>query len=308
MANIAAGSRRQLLYVAEADWGVTPSGAGEPTMKVLRNTGGSGIQVVKNPQQSEEFRSDRAIAEVRMGVQRATLEIPFELSFATFDDLLEAALFGEWTLDVLDQGVVVHSFTFEEGFTDVDVYLPAVGAMVNTMTLNLAPEGAMVTGSFGLVCKAQRTSTATTMADSVVVANTNPVFDSFQGHILKGTANMAVATSATINLTNNVEQLFALFQDEAFGNAVGRCDVQGSIEAYFQSEAEMDEFLNEDEISLEFELEDLDENKYTIELPRVKWTGNTRNLTENTATQTIPFQALFDADLATTMRITRTEA
>ena len=305
MPTIAAGSRRRLAYIPEVTWGTTPA---TPTLQILRNTGGAGIQMERNAQQSNEMRSDRAIADVRMGIQRASLDVPFELSYGTYDDLLEAALFGTWTTNVLKQGVTRRQFTFEEGFTDINVFIPARGGVVNTMQLQFQPEGAMVTGSFGLIFKAQGTATGTTLATATTPANTEPVFDSFKGSIKKGVTTLAVATQIDLNLNNNVDALFSLFNEEAFGVAVGRADLTGSFTAYFTGLAEINEFVNESEVALEIETEDLDGNSYLIEIPRVKWTGNTRNLTENTITQQIPFQALYDATEETTIKITRVDA
>lgn len=92
---MAEGSRRRLSYIEEVDWGVTPD---NPSMKLLRNTGGGGIQMQRDSLQSQEMRSDRQIAAMRLGNKRPTLEVPFEFSYGSFDDLLEGALFGEWVV------------------------------------------------------------------------------------------------------------------------------------------------------------------------------------------------------------------
>ncbi len=85
------GSRRQLVYVAETEWGTTPS---TPDMKTLRNTGGSGIRVVRSSIESGEFRSDRAIPSLRLGTKQGQMTVPFELSFGSQDDMIEAAFFS----------------------------------------------------------------------------------------------------------------------------------------------------------------------------------------------------------------------
>ena len=303
--SIAAGSRRQILAVSEVSWGervVTPE------MFAVRNTGGAGIQVERNAQQSEEFRSDRAITDVRMGVQRATMPLPFELSWQSFDDFLAAALFGNWTTNVLKQGVEVHSFNIEEGFTDIDVYLTMLGAMVDTFSLSLQPEGRIITGNFGLIGKKLIDPEASSADADPTPANSNPVFDSFTGYLRKNGASMGIATSLELSLANNLAPLYALFQNEAFAVKEGRANITGSVTLFFQSAAEIEEFLNETESSLEFQVTDLLGNSYTIEIPRAKWTGNGRNLAENQVTQQIPFQALYDETEETSLVITREEA
>ncbi len=293
------------MYVAESNWGVRET---TPQMTVLRNTGGGGIAVDRSPQQSAEFRSDRAITDVRLGVQRATFPIPFELTWETYDDFLEAALFGDWSTGVLKQGTTAHFFDLEEGFTDIAVYLTMIGAMVDTFTLSLQPEGRIITGQFGLIGK-KLIDPETSSADATpTAANTNTPFDSFTGFIKKDTVAIGVATSLDLSVANNLAAHYILFDDEASGMGAGRANITGTLNAYFSGKDEIEEFLAETESALEIELEDPSGNTYTIDLPVVKWTGNTRNVAENEITQAIPFQALYDSVSGTTMTITKTEA
>ena len=90
---MADGSRRVLKYVKETTFGTTPA---LPTMNTIRNTGGSGIKYDRSMIQSNEMRADRAIADVSQGNKKPALEIPFEMSFESFDDFLEAGLGGSW--------------------------------------------------------------------------------------------------------------------------------------------------------------------------------------------------------------------
>jgi hypothetical protein len=303
--SIAQGSRRQILYVAESEWGVRET---TPQMTVLRNTGGGGIAVDRSPQQSAEFRSDRAITDVRLGVQRATFPIPFELTWETYDDFLAAALFGDWSTGVLKQGTTAHFFDLEEGFTDIAVYLTMIGAMVDTFTLSLQPEGRIITGQFGFIGR-KLIDPETSSGDATpTAANSNPPFDSFTGFIKKDLVAIGVATSLDLSVANNLAAHYILFDDEASGMGAGRANITGTLNAYFTGKDEIEEFLAEDECALQFELEDLDGNTYLVDLPRVKWTGNTRNVAENEITQAMPFQALYDETEETAMKITATAA
>jgi len=310
MSDIAQGAQRQILYVEETSWGERET---SPTMIVVRNTGGGGIAVDRSPQQSAEMRSDRAITDVRLGVQRATFPIPFELSWASFDDFLEAALFGDWTLDVLKQGTTVHSFNLEEGFTDIDVYLTMLGAMVDTFTLSLQPEGRIVTGQFGFLGKKMVDPETSSGDADPTPANTNAVFDSFTGYIKKGGSTLGIATSLDLSIANNLGAHYILFDDDAYNIGAGRANITGTLNAYFTGKDEIEEFLNETGSSLEFEVEDsagvsADGNKYTIDIPNVKFTGNTRNVSENEISQSIPFQGLYDETEETAISITRLAA
>jgi len=276
-------------------------------MKVIRNTGGGGIMVARDSRQSAEFRSDRSISDVRLGVQKPTFPLPFELSWATYDEILEGALFGSWSTDVLKRGTTVHSYNIEEGFTDINVYLTMLGAMVDTLTLDLSPEGSMITGAFNFI-GSEMVDPETSSGDAdATAANTNPVFDSFTGYLKKDSVDLGVATSLSLSIANNLKASYELFSDSTLGISPGRANITGSITAFFTAKTQIDEFLAETECELEFQLEDQLGNTYTITIPRVVWTGNTRNVAENEITQSIPFQAMYDETAETDIYITRAE-
>lgn len=302
---VAAGAQRQVLYVHESEWGSRPPLA---EMTVLRNTGGQGITVQRDSQTSEEFRRDRAVADVNLGVQQATMPVPFELSYGTYDSFLAAALFGDWEGDVLKQGVTPHSFTLEEGYTDIGVYLTMLGAMVDQFSLSFQPRGAMVTGSFGLAGKKVIEPANESIDEEPTPAPSNRPFNSFRGYIKIGGDRIGIATSAEFQLSNQLDQLYALFEDEAFDIVAGRANITGNLVAFFAGKAELEAFLGGDQTSIEIESKDPHGNIYTFLFPRTTWTGNTRNLQENQVTQQLPFQAMFDESSGTQMVITRQEA
>lgn len=373
------GSRRRLSYIEEATWGVTPD---TPSMKLLRNTGGSGIQMQRDSLQSQEYRSDRQVAAMRLGNKRPTLEVPIEFSYGSFDDLLEGALFGDWavpynlttqtvsvdasaktfsrstgswitdgvmagdsivttgfedsgnngtflvsevsasaitcatatglttvsedtgvavttTRQRLKQGVTKKFFTFEEGFEDMDPaqFQAMVGAMVNTFSLSVSTN-AMITGSFSLVGKSAGAFSDTSLDAEPTAAPTTDPFDSYTGSLTEGGAS-AVVTALSISLNNGIEALFACFASLAHRMGVGRANLTGSLSAFFESAATANKFLNETESALVFSLEDLDGNSYTFTIPRIKYTGTNKSITENNVVLEYPWQALADATTAT---------
>ena len=90
---MANGSRHSMFYVPEATYGTTPA---NPAWKPIRHTGTT-LGLSKDSISSEELRSDRMIADFRQGANQVGGDIKFELSFLSFDDLLEAVLGGTWT-------------------------------------------------------------------------------------------------------------------------------------------------------------------------------------------------------------------
>jgi hypothetical protein len=97
------GSRRQLTYIAEVTPGTSPASG----YAILRNLGGAGITVNKQTLVSNEFRSDRAITSVRHGNKTPVLDVPFELSYTSFNTIMEAALFSSFVVAYALTGLTV---------------------------------------------------------------------------------------------------------------------------------------------------------------------------------------------------------
>lgn len=90
---MANGSRHSMRYIAESTYGTTPA---TPAFKPIRHTSTT-LGLSKESLQSEEIRDDRQIADFRHGTYQVGGDMNIELSFASFDDLLEAVLLGTWT-------------------------------------------------------------------------------------------------------------------------------------------------------------------------------------------------------------------
>jgi hypothetical protein len=379
---MAEGSRRQLTYVAEDTPGTTPASG----FKVLRNLGGNGIVVAKQTLNSAEYRSDRALTAVRHGNKAPTLDIPFELSYTSHDDMLSAALFANWavaynltglsaTVDatdktitvalasfitsgvkvgdkitttgfeaagnngtfvvsnvaatvltiatatglvnvtddtgvaittdryVLKQGSTAKYISFEEGFTDIAQYQIMAGSLCNGMTLNIAPN-AMVTGSFNFLGLSASAFSGSSVDSPDAAATTQP-FDSFTGSLKENDNAIATVTALNINLQNGLEHYFALFDADPYKIGTGRANVSGSLSVFFENATLAAKFLGETASSLECALTDLAGNTLTIKIPALKYTGATKNMTENNVLIDLPFQAYYDATEATALRIDR---
>lgn len=277
-------------------------------LKRIRNTGGSGINVNRTEMQSQELRDDRQIEDMRLGNRRPELSIPFELSYEAFDDLLAAALWGDWTANVLKAGVTRHSFTIEEGFTDVDVYKEVQGALVNQFQLSIQPDS-MITGTFAMVALRASDASKESVAPSAVVdVATNAPYDSFTGELKIAGEVVADIAGINLNLQNGAEAKFAVLGGQnAYRMLEGRSNLTLEINADFKDSTHYDRFLNETEVAIEFEIVDTEGNKYAYSLPRVKYTGNNPTVTENDVTQQLSAIALRDSGIESQIQITRTD-
>jgi hypothetical protein len=90
---LGATNRTKLSFVSEVTPGTTPA---NPVFKELRVTSNSLVNTPER-QASNEIRSDRQITDHILLALRSGGEIGFELSYSSFDDLLEAALQNTWT-------------------------------------------------------------------------------------------------------------------------------------------------------------------------------------------------------------------
>lgn len=90
---LASSNRAQVRYIAESTFGVTP-GTGNP--KELRVTGET-LDFGITTETSKEIRSDRQTTDQVQTGASASGGLNFELSYAEFDELLEAAIQGTWS-------------------------------------------------------------------------------------------------------------------------------------------------------------------------------------------------------------------
>jgi hypothetical protein len=300
--SFAQGSRHSLSYVMETTYGVTPN---TPTMKQLRHTSAA-LALSKDSFQSNEIRSDRQISDFRSGTRRVGEPIGIELSYGSYDDLLESALLGTWSTNVLKAGTALKSFTAERGFTDISQYEVFTGCVVNTLSLTITP--AMITGSLGILGKDAAFSGSSLGSPSA--APTHPPFDGFSGTIEEGGATIASVTSLELNLDNGMTPSFVLMSQVTPQLLVGRSNLTGTLSAYFESLALMNKFLNETESSLELTLEGASGGDLTIHIPRLKYSGaaNPTTGSEDAVMLNMPFQALRSASEGTNLVITRIPA
>lgn len=305
---MADGSRHSLRMVAETTYGVTPA---TPAFKYIRHTGTT-LGLTKEGLQSEEIRDDRQISDFRHGARQVGGDISIELSYGSFDDILEALLGGTWTADVLKAGTIRRSFTLERFFGDIQSadkpYHRFTGVEFNTLQLQINAN-AMVTGTIGVVGKDMVTaSTAITGATYAPISTTSPL-DSFTGTLNENGVPIAVITEIQLNLDNGLDPRFVVGSKTTLRPSIGRSNVSGQITAYFENSLLLDKFINETESSILFNLPDGAGNNLKFILPRIKYNGGQPDVQgEGPITLSMPFQALLDPATSTNIIIEREPA
>lgn len=311
MATTATGSEHSLDYIAEVTYGTTPA---TPSFADLRHTGVT-LGLSKSTFESGELRSDRQIAHFRHGNKSVSGDLNIELSYGTFDDLLQAALGGTWATgvpavgtDQLKAGTTRRSFTLERKFGNLDTpeYHRYTGAEINTFNLSVTPD-AIVTGSFGIVAKGASIATAIITGATYGAATTTEPFDSFSGSITEGGSPIGTVTSIEFSLENGLNPLFVVGSDETLRPGIGKSRLTGTMTTFFQSKALMEKFINETASSIILVLTDSAGNDLSIELPNVKYNGGQPDVDgEAEISVSLPFIALYDATDASNVVIERT--
>lgn len=82
----------------------TPVTLGTNQLKALRITGTPNLAFTPTTQPSNELRPDRQVADLPLVGAGAGGDVGFELSFGTFDDLIESALLSAWNLTPVKGG------------------------------------------------------------------------------------------------------------------------------------------------------------------------------------------------------------
>lgn len=312
---MADGSRHSMRLVQESTYGVTPA---TPVFDYVRHTQTT-LGLSKEALQSEEIRDDRQIADFRHGARQVGGDINIELSYGSFDKILEALLGGTWAADTpalgtdqLKAGTTRRSFTIERFFGDIQSadkpYHRFTGVEFNTLQLQINAN-AMITGTIGVIGKDLALDTAIIAGATYSAVSTTSPLDSFTGTLNENGSPIAVITEIQLNLDNGLDTRFVVGSKTTLRPSIGRSNVSGQITAYFENSLLLEKFINETESDIEFNLPDGAGNNLKFILPRIKYNGGQPDVQgEGPITLAMPFQALLDSTTGTNIIIERTPA
>lgn len=303
---MADGSRHSMFMVQETTYGVTPV---EPELTPIRITGTT-LGLTKDPLQSEEIRDDRQIADFRHGARQVGGNITTELSFGSFDEILQGLLGGTWDNDVLTAGIIRRSYTILRHFADLpsDAYHILTGVEFNSLSLQVNAN-AIITGEYSVVGKDLVIQSSPILDSEILPRTTTSPLDSFTGVLKDGGNEIAVVTEIQLNVDNGLDPRFVVGSKTTIRPSIGRSNVSGQVTAYFESGALLKKFVDEIESSLEFNLPDGEGNNMKFLIPRLKYNGGQPDVQgDGPITLSIPFQGLLDPVIGTNIQITREPA
>lgn len=299
MGNSASGSAVQYYYVEEVA-GVIPA---TPAWKPIRFVS-AGLTPTINQIDTAEMNQSRQRNASRGGTYSVAGDIAVELSFSSFDDLIQAAMQGTWTTNVLKIGKVERSFAILERHTDIGIDYAFHGCRVSAMAIS-SPLNAPVGVTFSMMgTKAEKFTVP--VGSTYLPATATDIMITTNLALTEGGVSVAYATEWSVSLDNGMEALFALGSREAFDISNGVAVVTGSMSAYLVDAILWDKVLNETSTSHVIEFTE-GADSYTLEMPKVRYTqGQKQTSGPGAIIPQYTVSAGYDATLATTMMITRT--
>lgn len=201
---MSSGAKQTSYLIPEVTPGITPTTGNWDTLRLTSNT----LSPTVNTQVSDEITESR----ISQGSVATSADIQGdlvgELSYGSFDKLLEAAFYGTWGNDgVLTVGDTRRTFTIAKNFSDVGVFTLFRGMHVSTFALEVPSDG-KITVTFGMA------GLDYADGESNTVAATNPPTTSpFMSNINLGTLTIdgqslegiACVSALTMNLDNNLQ-------------------------------------------------------------------------------------------------------
>jgi len=264
--------------IPEVTPGVTPTG----TWDTLRLTGNALTPTV-NTQVSDEITDTR----LSQGSVATSIDIggdlTAEFSFGSFDQLLEAAFYGNWTGNVLSVGDTRHTFSIAKGYDDVGVYGVFKGAHVSTFALDIPSDG-KITATFNMACL-DYTDSETSIVVSPNAPTTTPFLSNnnvgtilVNGQSLEG---VACVSAMTVNLDNSLQTQRCLGSDSLGPGAhiATEAAITGSITLAWSKRAWeiWKNTFTRAPIGVVFPITDSLGNKYTFNFPAVEVDGELPN-------------------------------
>lgn len=179
--------------------------------------------------------------------------------------------------DVAD--IVNRSWTIETHFTDVARQFSADGQRIGGFSLSFSA-GEIVTGSATFLGREHAKITTRRLALAPYVpfpAGATEVMNATAnvGNIIKNGVSLATALrELSITGESNLRAQNAVSSKYPRGIGLGRLNITGSINAYFETTELYDHFKNHDTVSLGWSVTDLDTNTYYFTLPAVKFSSD----------------------------------
>jgi hypothetical protein len=299
MAN-ATGSRKQVAYIAEVTFNVTPTTPQTQVIEFVDFKAATNAPLLTDP----SLRSDRQISFARRGNDSIQGDIEVVMCAANFDEFVEAAFQGTWSTNVLKIGQTQRSFSIEEGFTDLAQFHAFTGCVFDTMTMDVTVDK-LVTTKFAFIGASETAFSGTSLDVTPTAITSKPKFYHVGGTFKEGGSTVAYLSAISWTLKNNATASNALGVSGVRAITSGKVEVTGKVTALFEDVVMYNKFKNNTDTILEYTLTDAT-NTHTYFFPKVKYVmGMIQGNGDGPLTVEVEFTAVYDTSTATTLRLTR---
>lgn len=257
--------------------------------------------------ESDEMLPGRHMAESRSGVSSVTGDLEAELTYGTFDMLLEAAFHGTWTSNVLKTGSTRRKFAILKHNEDIGRWLIYRGCEVGTVAIDCPLQG-KIGITFTIIGTKEESYVFDNVNESIADPTETVMMTTFEGSLTEGGTGLNHATALSLTLDNGMEAIYRLFSRDAYDVKLGRINVSGSLSAYIEDDRLKAKYLGETKTPLVVTLTD-GENSYQISMTQTKLTSSSEEGSgDDPIIQSYDYKAFNDQAVDTEITITRIPA
>ncbi len=257
--------------------------------------------------ESDEMLPGRHQAESRSGVSSVAGDLEAELTYGTFDMLLEAAFHGTWTANVLKTGSTRRKFAILKHNEDIGRWLIYRGCEVGTVAIDCPLQG-KIGITFTIIGTKEEAYTFDGVTESIADPTETVMMTTFEGSLTEGGTGLNHATALSLTLDNGMEAIYRLFSRDAYDVKLGRINVSGSLSAYIEDDRLKAKYLGETKTPLVVTLTD-GENSYQVSMTQAKLTSASEEGSgDDPIIQSYDYKAFNDQAVDTEITITRIPA
>lgn len=289
------GAKCDVFVVAESVYGTTPA---NPTLLPLPvssiNMGISRDEIV-----SGKLRRDRNIEDGRLGNFKVTPSIKGGLEKGSWDALIEAAMMGAWTSNVVTVGSTRRSFSLVVRMDlDTDEFYVFKGVEVSSIEITSNVNGE-VEISFSFVASFLEISNSISGATFSAPQNASPMV-SAQCSVYTDASYATLLASVTqfsIKADNGMEPIFVIGDSSSQRPTEKRCAVTGSMSAYYESATYVNSLITELPKQFRLECYDINGLGYLFEMGKCLITSGSPDIGgENAVIVQHNFRAFYQTD------------
>jgi hypothetical protein len=263
----------RVAIISELTEGTTPATPAFTNMRVLSDTLNRGKATVS----SDELRADGNVSDDIETGYTVSGDLGFEMSYSTFDSILESVLSGTWASDVLINSTKRHSATIEKTFDlATDIYRRFEGCMFGPLTLNMRAKD-KITGTVGVLGRTNSQDTAIIAGATYATANTNAIMNTstaFASFTVGGITGTPCMESLNLTIDNGLRPQECIGNSGLAGIGQGRVEITGDFTAFVENTEWFDLSDNHTASTMAFTIGTVANEKYTIELPNIRITGD----------------------------------